>query len=200
MKFIDSYNAKLQERNNFIAAKTAEIKTNEANVNKCKEVLEASKVEYYKGVTDITLKGYKDARIALEEAEKALSESKADLRQLSMFFYFIYDSETLINECKDVYNDSGINEDLEDYISLMQQVEALKKTIEDKWEIVEREVCNATYRISSLYLTLKEREALSGSIDEFMNSKLYALTKQKFRGSHHSRGHHELKNHAIEKL
>lgn len=200
MNFINSYNAKLEERNSFIESKKTEIATNESNVQKCKEALEKAKVEYYKAVTNATLTEFKSAKTALEETEKALNESKSDLRQLNQFFYFVYDKATLINECKTIYNDSGIDTDLQNYISLLEQAETLKKTIKNKWNTVESEIAQATSLISRLYLPLKDRKAVSNEIDQFINPKSFALQRQDINCNHHCRSEHELKSYAIEEI
>lgn len=198
MKFIEIYNKKIKEKNDFIEAKKKEIETNENIFENCKKELEESKIEYFKEITDETLNIYKKSQKALKNAEKNLEESKADLRQASKDFYFIYDPDALIQECKELYDNSEIDKELEEYQNLITQVAEKKAAIEEKWQEVNSQICDVTSKISALYLSDKERLNLATQIDSYANKNAYKLEKEGIKASHYTRTHGEILTNSIE--
>lgn len=187
MSFIEEFNEKYEERNNFIKVKEQEVLDNTNKFEAAKEEVEKAKKEYFISISNETLTNLRNAKSKLKEIEAELKDSEEELSQLKGNFLFVYDPNEIKSEAKNIYINSGLEQDIKRKNKLENELEQLKARMSAKWVEVEDEVTRITGRINKLYLTDGERLALCDEIDNYIAAKAWNLIEEGVN-AHHTRG------------
>ena len=110
MSFVEEFNKKYEERNEFIKIKEQEVLESRNKFNAAKEEVEKANKEYFLLISNETLVNLKNAKSKLKEIEADLKDSEEELSQLKKTFLFVYDPNEIKLEAKNIYINSGLKE------------------------------------------------------------------------------------------
>lgn len=199
MSFVEEFNRKFEERDSFLKIKEQEMLDNVAELKAAKEELEKANKEYFLLMSNETLINLKNAKSKLKEVEDELRDSEEELSQLKRNFLFVYDSKAVYSEVKEIYANSGLEQDIKRKNKLESELEKLKTSMFEKWLKVEDEVSQITGKINKLYLSDNDRIRLCEKIDNYIGAGAWKLVEEGINAYHTSRRTSDLLINSMDK-